>query len=127
MNHSFWDRAQQEKIRQSIEKFKDTDPERYKKSMETFNEKLKYNQEIPDCVLEEGQSTINQFNKEVDQKLAELKNPQNKNIPHCPVCSSTNIQKISGASKVGKAALFGVFSLGSISKQFKCNSCGYKF
>ena len=49
------------------------------------------------------------------------------NLPKCPVCGSTNIQKISTASKVGAGIAFGVFSLGHISKTFKCKNCGYKF
>lgn len=49
------------------------------------------------------------------------------NTPHCPTCNSTDIEKISTSSKVGKAALFGVLAIGSITKQFKCNNCGYKW
>ena len=49
------------------------------------------------------------------------------NTPHCPTCGSTNIEKISGANKVGKALLFGVLAAGSISKTFRCRNCGYKW
>lgn len=45
----------------------------------------------------------------------------------CPFCQSTNCKKISGASKVGKVALFGVFSAGSVSKTWHCNNCGSNF
>lgn len=48
------------------------------------------------------------------------------NIPKCPTCNSTNIQKISTTSKVIGASLFGLFSKNAIS-QFKCNNCGYKW
>lgn len=51
----------------------------------------------------------------------------NSNIPHCPTCGSTDIEKISAANKVGKGLLFGLFSAGSISKTFKYNHCGYKW
>lgn len=47
--------------------------------------------------------------------------------PHCPTCGSTDIEKISVASKVGKTAAFGVFSIGSNSKTFRCKNCGYKW
>lgn len=50
-------------------------------------------------------------------------NPQIK----CPTCGSTNVKKISGASKVGSAVAFGVFSLGKLSKTFECKNCGYKW
>jgi RNA polymerase subunit RPABC4/transcription elongation factor Spt4 len=47
--------------------------------------------------------------------------------PRCPACGSPNVEKISTASKVGAGIAFGVFSLGHISKTFKCKNCGYKF
>lgn len=48
-------------------------------------------------------------------------------VPHCPTCGSTNVEKISGASKVGKAIAFGVLAAGSISKTFHCKNCGYRW
>lgn len=45
----------------------------------------------------------------------------------CPFCQSTNCKKISGASKIGKVALFGVFAAGSVSKTWHCNNCGSNF
>ena len=53
------------------------------------------------------------------------KNPP-KPQQHCPVCNSTNIQKISVASKAVGAGLFGIFSKTARS-QFECKDCGYKF
>lgn len=49
------------------------------------------------------------------------------NIPKCPTCGSTNIQKISASNKVGKAVLFGIFAIGSMGKTFKCNKCGHRW
>lgn len=62
--------------------------------------------------------------REYDEKHMQCDTP---NLPKCPACGSTNIQKISTASKVGAGIVFGVFSLGHISKTFKCKNCGYKF
>lgn len=45
----------------------------------------------------------------------------------CPTCGSTNVKKISGASKAGSALMFGVLSLGKLSKTFECKNCGYKW
>ena len=45
----------------------------------------------------------------------------------CPNCKSTNVGKISAASKVGSAALFGVFSVGKLTKTYQCKSCGYRW
>ena len=49
------------------------------------------------------------------------------NVPHCPACNSTDIEKISTASKVGKTLLFGIFASGSNAKTFHCKNCGYKW
>ena len=50
-----------------------------------------------------------------------------QNTPKCPICNSTNIHKISSGNKVGSALAFGIFSIGHISKTWKCNNCGSKF
>ena len=47
--------------------------------------------------------------------------------PRCPTCNSTRIEKISASDKAGSALLFGVFSIGQISKTFRCRDCGYKW
>lgn len=54
-------------------------------------------------------------------------NEANKPKVTCPFCQSTNCKKISGASKVGKVALFGVFAAGNVSKTWHCNNCGSNF
>ncbi len=45
----------------------------------------------------------------------------------CPFCQSTDCKRISGASKIGKVALWGVFAAGSVSKTWHCNNCGSNF
>ena len=45
------------------------------------------------------------------------------NMPKCPTCSSTNIKKISTASKVGSVAMWGILSR-KVHKQWHCNTCG---
>ena len=47
-----------------------------------------------------------------------------QNSPTCPTCQSTNLKKISGLSKVGSIALWGVFAAGRTSKTWHCNNCG---
>lgn len=49
-----------------------------------------------------------------------------ENIPKCPTCQSTNIKKISGASKAVSVAMFGLLSQ-KVKKQFHCNNCGYEW
>lgn len=47
-------------------------------------------------------------------------------IPHCPVCNSTNIEKISFGKKAKGSFLFGFLS-SDVRKQMHCRDCGYKF
>lgn len=51
---------------------------------------------------------------------------EHNNIPKCPICGSTNIQKISRVKKATSAILFGIFST-DIGKTFECKNCGMKF
>lgn len=54
-------------------------------------------------------------------------NVNTKQVVECPYCHSTNTKKISGISKAGAVALFGIFALGKTSKQWHCNMCGSDF
>lgn len=47
--------------------------------------------------------------------------------PKCIYCGSTNLKRISGLSKAGSVALWGVFAMGKVNKQFHCNNCGADF
>ncbi len=49
-----------------------------------------------------------------------------KDVPRCPICQSTKIQKISAMKRATHGYLFGFFSKTAHS-QFECKSCGYKF
>lgn len=49
---------------------------------------------------------------------------ENENIPKCPTCQSTNIQKIGTGERVASVATLGLFSK-KINKSFKCKNCGY--
>lgn len=56
----------------------------------------------------------------------------NKNVStqptvECPYCHSTNTKKISGLSKAGSVAIWGIFAAGKVSKQWHCNNCGADF
>lgn len=76
---------------------------------------------------EEHAARIERFKKEY-RDLLEMQREQQRqvNMPKCPTCGSTDIQKISTASKVVGASLFGLFSR-TAKSQFKCNKCGYKW
>lgn len=61
--------------------------------------------------------------------LADQQNHQidNEFAIKCSNCGSINIKKISGANKVGSAVLFGIFSVGKLTKTYQCNKCGYRW
>lgn len=63
---------------------------------------------------------------ERQKRVQEHKKTTNPNIPKCPTCSSTNIEKISSFDKAAGAVMFGLFSKTARS-QFKCRNCGYKW
>jgi uncharacterized CHY-type Zn-finger protein len=58
------------------------------------------------------------------QKMEEQKY---RNNAECPYCHSKNTKKISGFSKAGSVALFGVFAMGKVGKQWHCNQCKSDF
>lgn len=45
----------------------------------------------------------------------------------CPYCHSKNTKKISGVSKAGSVAMWGIFAMGKVSKQWHCNNCKSDF
>lgn len=53
--------------------------------------------------------------------------PINQTTLKCPTCGSTDVEKISLAKKAGAIAGFGLFSMGYVSKTYKCKGCGVKF
>ena len=42
-------------------------------------------------------------------------------------CHSNNVKKISRVSKAGSVALWGIFAIGKVSKQWHCNNCKSDF
>lgn len=55
-----------------------------------------------------------------------INNPQQTHTPKCPICGSTNIEKISLGKKAVGGALFGLFS-SDVRKTMYCQKCGYKW
>lgn len=52
---------------------------------------------------------------------------QYRNNAECPYCHSKNTKKISELSKAASVAMFGVFAVGKVSKQWHCNNCKSDF
>ena len=51
---------------------------------------------------------------------------QQQYIPHCPICGSAKLSKISTLNRAVSVSLFGIFSK-KIGKQWHCNQCGTDF
>lgn len=77
--------------------------------------------DLGECALCGSKTYINKENKKV------MPNIKSQPIVECPYCHSTNTKKISGASKAGKIAAFGIFSIGKVTKQWHCNNCKSDF
>lgn len=74
----------------------------------------------------EFQLKMSQFRTQVNQTKAIEEQKQNANVPKCPTCGSTNIEKISFGKKAFGGALFGIFS-SDVRKTMHCKNCGYKW
>lgn len=61
-----------------------------------------------------------------EEYKAEIKKLENfyTNIPKCPTCGATNVEKIGGLERGASVAMWGLFSK-KINKTFKCKNCGY--
>lgn len=69
-------------------------------------------------------------NQIIEQQIAlkeeRIQNQPAQNIPHCPTCHSTNIERISSGKKTGGFLGLGVLN-SNFKKTFKCKNCGYKW
>ena len=62
---------------------------------------------------------FNQITKEREER-------KQTNVPKCPICGSTNVEKISTAKKAFGFAMVGLFS-SNLGKTMHCRNCGYKW
>ena len=91
--------------------------EEYVKTNPLFDEDL-YNKRI---ALEKKQEEISSYRLRMEKKQA-----HRANVPKCPTCGSTNVEKISTAQKAFGFALVGLFS-SNLGKTMHCRNCGYKW
>lgn len=85
------------------------------------NYKNKKWQEIAQQKEDEQSIKLNaalEYGKEIIEEQA--------NVPKCPTCQSTNLKKITVASKTMDTAIFGLFGT-KRHKTFHCNNCGYEW
>ncbi len=91
--------------------------EEYVKPNPLFDEEL-YNKRVG-VEKSQQEATLNQMRMEKRQA-------QRANVPKCPTCGSTNVEKISTAQKAFGFALVGLFS-SNLGKTMHCKNCGYKW
>lgn len=82
---------------------------------------------------------LNEFNQKQQAKVkaqqeAKLRQIKSQaldkvtNIPKCPICGSTNINKITLTTRAVKTATFGVVgAVDDAGKTYKCRNCGCRF
>lgn len=75
---------------------------------------------LADIIIETEQIP-NEFNGIIEPNIPVV------DKPHCPICNSTDLSKISATKKAAKIAAFGIFGMGDNGKTWKCNNCGSKF
>lgn len=85
---------------------------------------LKAMRELKEKDIIEYELKMSQFRTQVEQK--NMAKAEEANLPKCPVCNSSNIEKISVGKKIKGSMLFGLFS-NDAKKQMRCKDCGYKF
>lgn len=91
--------------------------EEYVKPNPLFDEEL-YNLRVG-REKRQQEATLNQMRMEKQQA-------QRTNVPRCPTCGSTNVEKISTAKKAFGFAMVGLFS-SNLGKTMHCKNCGYKW
>lgn len=67
------------------------------------------------------------YNDEGKEQMPQFKPSDYSPIINCPYCNSTDVKKISTASKAGRVAIWGIFSIGKVTKQWHCNNCKSDF
>lgn len=80
-----------------------------------------YNDDIIEYELK-----MSQFKTQYEQQESIKQMQEEKNIPKCPTCGSTNIEKISACKKIGGGMLFGLFS-SDVRNTMHCRDCGAKW
>lgn len=77
--------------------------------------------------LADGKYIVDYMNNHKEcPSILNFEQKKETNVPHCPTCGSTNIEKISVTKKAFSGAMFGLFS-SDIRNSMHCKNCGYKW
>ena len=93
-----------------------------------IEELIKTSPEFDQYLFDHRDEILTKQSAEFDAKMAHGKAilEEQSRVPKCPTCQSTNIKKVSGLSKTGSVAMWGIFSQ-KVKKQMHCNNCGYEW
>lgn len=86
----------------------------------------KYGSNYSEAAFKIRRKKIHKDVAEYEKQIDNHQPSKQQSTPHCPTCNSTNIKRISAASKAVGVGLFGIFSKTARS-QFECKDCGYKW
>lgn len=80
-----------------------------------------------ECFCGEISNQINNIPQESQSQIViQTVDIPTSNIPHCPTCGSTNVERISIGSKAVGAYMFGLFS-SNVRNTYRCKNCKYKW
>lgn len=85
---------------------------------------------IEQCKCQKEQERINKQFEDYSTALEHGRQiiEEQKHIPKCPICGSTNVNKITVSSRVVKTVVFGVVgTVDDAGKTYKCGNCGSRF
>lgn len=96
-------------------------------AIDKYEEQVQNNRENFYSISQYHKSQIGERQKKNLAKMQKEKDRENC-IPKCPICGSTNIQKITVGSRIVKTAAFGVVgAVDDAGKVYHCDNCGSKF
>lgn len=107
-------------------------PEPYNKEVANKIEQIIFEEYVKDNPLYDPQEE--KATQEKDKQIVEefhreqaIKQSQPKpNVPKCPTCNSTNVEKIGTLERGISVTAWGLFS-SKLGKTMKCKNCGYKW
>lgn len=96
-------------------------------SIESYNAQMEKKRKLN---KEQAEFHYKQSREQLEKNFVQIKKEQDKQncIPKCPICGSTNVNKISMTTRAVKTAAFGVYgAVDDAGKTYKCENCGSKF
>lgn len=107
-------------IEEYVSKFSEFEPKLNSKELIRLKESAEQHFQYEE---EQKEKYVSKINKQIQVNL-----DQQNCIPKCPVCGSSNINKISMGNRAVKTVVFGVVgAVDDAGKTYRCGNCGSKF